>query len=159
MQIEVTATPTAVDREAVFAGLMAFIRAEVGVVATPLGVLVRDDTGQTIGGLIGRTVASWLYVELFWLPETLRGTGVGTRVMMAAEAEAVRRGCIGAHLDTYDYQAPGFYQKLGFEVFGSIDDHPPGHTRFWMRKRFAKADTLLTAEPGADAIAGKPIAD
>ena len=102
---------------------------------------------MTVGGLVGRTTASWLYVELFWLPETLRGTGLGTRLMMAAEAEAVRRGCIGAHLDTYDYQAPGFCRKLGYEVFGSIDDHPPGHTRFWMRKRFA--------EFGADAMASK----
>ena len=60
-------------------------------------------------------------------------------------AEAVRRGCIGAHLDTYDYQAPDFYRKLGYEVFGSIDDHPPGHTRFWMRKRFVESGATKMA--------------
>ena len=92
---------------------------------------------MVVGGLTGRTSAAWLYVELFWLPEALRSTGLGTQLMAAAEAEAMRRGCIGAHLDTYDYQAPGFYRKLGYEVFGSIEEHPPGHTRFWMRKRFA----------------------
>lgn len=70
--------------------------------------------------------------------------------MLTAEAESVRRGCIGAHLDTYDYQAPDFYRKLGYEVFGSIEDHPPGHTRFWMRKRFA--------EPSADAKTSKEAA-
>lgn len=143
MQIEVTAAPSASDREAILTGLLAFIRTEAGVVGTPLAVLVRGEAGSVIGGLTGRTSAAWLFVELLWLPEELRGTGLGMRVMMAAEAEAVRRGCMGAHLDTYDFQAPGFYRKLGYEVFGSIEDHPPGHTRFWMQKRFA--------DPGADA--------
>lgn len=145
MQIEVTAAPSAADRETVLAGLLTFIHAEAGVIGTPLAVLVRDEAGVVVGGLTGRTSAAWLFVELLWLPEELRGTGLGTRVMMAAEAEAVRRGCVGAHLDTYDFQAPDFYRKLGYEVFGSIEDHPPGHTRFWMRKRFA--------DPGMDAAA------
>lgn len=150
MQIEVTGAPSASDREAILGGLLAFIRAETDQVPVPLAVLVRDEAGVVVGGLIGRTTAAWLYVELFWLPETLRGTGLGTRAMLAAEAEAVRRGCIGAHLDTYDYQAPGFYQKLGYEMFGSIEDHPPGHTRFWMRKRFT--------DPGMDVAASKETA-
>ena len=144
MQIEVTAEPSASDREAILGGLLGFIRIETGSVPVPLAVLVRDETDAVVGGLVGRTTAAWLYVELFWLPETLRGAGLGRRVMMAAEAEAVQRDCIGVHLDTYDYQAPGFYQKLGYEVFGSIEDHPPGHTRFWMRKRFANSGTDAT---------------
>ena len=149
MQIEVTAAPSAADREAILAGLLAFIRTEAGVVGTPLAVLVRDAAGAAIGGLTGRTSAAWLFVELLWLPEALRGTGLGTRVMLAAEAEAVRRGCLGAHLDTYDFQAPGFYRKLSYEVFGSIEDHPPGHTRFWMQKRFADPGTSVAASKEA----------
>ena len=148
MQIEVTAAPSVSDRGAILGGLLALIRAEIGSVPEPLAVLVRNEVGTVMGGLIGRTTAAWLYVELFWLPETLRGTGLGTRLIMAAEAEAVQRGCIGAHLDTYDYQAPDFYRKLGYEVFGSIEDHPPGHTRFWMRKRFAGAGMKATANTG-----------
>ena len=149
MQIEVTTVPSASDREVILGGLHAFMLAETGSTPTPLAVLVRDEAGKVVGGLTGRLSAAWLYVELFWLPEALRGTGLGTRVMMAAEAEAVQRGCIGAHLDTYDYQAPGFYRRLGYEVFGSIEDHPPGHTRFWMRKRFAGAGTEATASKAA----------
>lgn len=146
MQIEVTAEPSVSDRDAIRSGLHGFMLAETGSTPTPLAVLVRDEAGAVVGGLTGRTSAAWLYVELFWLPETLRGTGLGTRVMMVAEVEAVRRDCIGVHLDTYDYQAPGFYRKLGYEVFGSIEDHPPGHTRFWMRKRFigSSADTAVS---------------
>lgn len=150
MRIEVTAAPFMSEREVILGGLHAFMLAKTGSAPTPLAVLVRDETGNVVGGLAGRLSAAWLYVELFWLPETLRGTGLGTRVMLAAEAEAVRRGCIGAHLDTYDYQAPGFYRKLGYEVFGSIEDHPPGHTRFWMRKRFA--------DPGTSAAASEEVA-
>ncbi len=150
MQVEVTAAPSASDREAVLGGLHTFMHAETGEVPTRLAVLVRDEAGAAVGGLIGRTSGAWLYVELFWLPEALRGTGLGTRLMREAEAEAVRRGCLGAHLDTYDYQAPGFYQKLGYEVFGSIEDHPLGHTRFWMRKRFAGAGMgAVTVEDAA----------
>ena len=150
MQIEVTAAPSVSDREVILGGLLAFIHTEAGVVGTPSAVLVRDEAGAVVGGLTGRTLAAWLFVELLWLPEELRGTGLGTRVMLAAEAEAMRRGCLGAHLDTYDFQAPGFYRKLGYEVFGSIEDHPLGHTRFWMRKRFANL--------GTDAVASKETA-
>ena len=148
MQIEVTAEPSLLDRDAICSGLHGFMLAETGSTPTPLVVLVLDEAGAVVGGLTGRTSAAWLYVELFWLPEVLRGTGLGTQVMAEAEAEVVRRGCIGAHLDTYDYQAPGFYRRLGYEVFGSIEDHAPGHTRFWMKKRFADtaADAAISKE-------------
>ena len=151
MQVEVTAAPSASDREAVLSGLLTFIRIEAGVVGTPLAVLVRDEAGAVVGGLTGRTSAAWPFVELLWLPEALRGTGLGTCLIAEAEAEAMRRGCLGAHLDTFDFQAPGFYRKLGYEMFGSIEDHPPGHMRFWMRKRFAR--------PGTDAAASKEAAE
>lgn len=148
MQIEVTAAPLPEDHELILSGLKVFIRERAGVVGMPLAVLVRDESaGMVLGGLTGRTSAAWLFVELFWLPEALRGAGLGARVLAEAEAEAQRRGCIGAHLDTYSFQAPGFYRKLGYEVFGVIEDHPPGHKRFWLRKRF-------DAGSAADAAAG-----
>ncbi|WP_052402552.1 GNAT family N-acetyltransferase [Muricoccus aerilatus] len=150
MQIEVTAAATEADRDVILSGLLDFIRAEAGVVGMPLAVLVRDEAGLVVGGLTGRTSGAWLFVELFWLPETLRGSGLGTRVLLAAETEAQTRGCLGSHLDTYSFQAPGFYRKLGYEVFGIIEDHPPGHQRFWMRKRFVS--------PEAGAAASKTMA-
>ena len=54
-----------------------------------------------------------------------------------AETEALRRRCVGVHLDTFDFQAPGFYERMGFEVFGVVEDHPPGHRRLYLQKRFA----------------------
>ncbi|RKK01676.1 GNAT family N-acetyltransferase [Pseudoroseomonas wenyumeiae] len=104
---------------------------------TPLGVLIQDPlTGQVTGGLWGRTSWKWLTIELLFVPEVYRGQGLGSAVMQLAEKEAIRRGCIGAWLDTHSFQAPGFYEKQGFERFGLIDDYPPGHSRIFFRKHF-----------------------
>jgi ribosomal protein S18 acetylase RimI-like enzyme len=139
VRIEITASLSDDDWEAVFSGLRAYNRAQGDYGVEPLAVLVREPDGRVAGGLVGRT-GSWLSVELLWLPEGKRGAGLGTEVMRAAEAEAVRRGCLGAHLDTFSFQAPGFYRRLGYEVFGVIDDYPPGHKRYYLRKRFASFD-------------------
>lgn len=152
MQIEVTSSPSDADREVVLSGLRRLMLEQVGNVVERLCVLVRDEAGTTVGGLLGRTSGQWLYVELLWLPDALHGTGLGTRLMRDAEAEAERRGCLGVHLDTYGFQAPGFYRKLGYEVFGTIEDHPPGHTRFWMRKRFTNADKGADTDASTGAV-------
>ena len=89
---------------------------------------------EIVGGLWGETVYSYLHVHVLFVPELLRGLGIGRQLMMQAESEAVRRGCSGAWLDTYSFQARGFYERLGYTVFGTIADHPPGHSRFFLQK-------------------------
>jgi GNAT superfamily N-acetyltransferase len=101
----------------------------------PLVVLVSDpDSGEVVGGLLGRTSMGLLYIDRFFLPERLRRQGLGTRIIREAEAEGVRRGCSRAILSTLSFQAPGFYQRQGWQVLGRIDCDPPGHTRFYMTK-------------------------
>ena len=78
-----------------------------------------------------------LFIDRFFLPEAMRKQGLGSRVIKAAEEEGARRGCSRAILFTVSFQAPGFYQRQGYEVLGSIDCDPPGHTRFCMTKRLA----------------------
>lgn len=90
--------------------------------------------GPVAGGMWGYTYARWLYIHLFVLPESLRGQGLGTKMMRMAEEEAVRRGCVGVFLDTFSFQARPFYERLGYQVFGTLDDCPPGHSRFFLRK-------------------------
>lgn len=103
-------------------------------------ILLRDRAaGSTIGGLWGRSVYDWLYVELLAVPEDLRGQGVGSTLMRQAETIAIERGCVGVWLDTYGFQARGFYEKLGYEVFGVLDDHPRGSQRFFLRKLLASS--------------------
>src|SRR5262245_59810312 len=122
--IVLTDSPSAAEREAVLRGLIAFNTAHVGPHGhRPLAVLVKQE-GAVVGGLVGATVHGWCFVEWLYLPEDLRRGGIGTTLMRRAEAEARRRGCIGVFLDTFDFQARGFYEKLGYTVFATQDDYP-----------------------------------
>jgi len=100
-----------------------------------LAVLVRGPrTGRVLGGLTGRTSMGLLFVELFHLPRDLRGSGLGGRILRQAEAEAQRRGCTRGVLYTLNFQAEGFYQRHGWQVFGEIATDPPGVSRIFMTK-------------------------
>jgi len=134
--IVATDTPTGADRDAVLALLVAYNDSQAGPSGyQPLAVLLRDAAGLTIGGLWGRSVYDWLYIDFLAVPERLRGKGVGSQLMRQAEAAAVARGLVGVWVDTYGFQARGFYEKLGYEIFGTLDDHPRGSHRFFFRKR------------------------
>ena len=138
--VELSGNPAPAARAAILDGLIAFNNAHSGWTWSmePLAVTLADpQTGAFIGGLWGRTGSSYLFVELMFIPEALRGGGIGTKVMRMAEEEAVRRGCIGVWLDTYSFQARGFYEKLGYTVFGMIDNYPPGHARIFLKKALA----------------------
>ncbi|WP_245572932.1 GNAT family N-acetyltransferase [Lichenihabitans psoromatis] len=133
----VTDAPTALDREAVLRPLMAHNERQTGRSDfKPLAILLRNAEGQPMdGGLTGRSFYGWLFIELLSVPEASRGQKLGTRLMQQAEAVALERGCLGIWLDTFSFQARGFYEKLGYAVFGSIEDYPPGHQRFFLQKR------------------------
>jgi GNAT superfamily N-acetyltransferase len=110
----------------------------------PLAVLVSDpETGEILGGLWAWTSFAVLHIDLLYLPEPLRGTGLGRHLIEQAEEEAVARGCHAAWLDTFSFQAPGFYQRLGYAVFGVIEDYPRGHSRYFLKKKL----TTRSAEP------------
>ena len=78
-------------------------------------------------------------IEGLWVVEELRGRGLGRRLLLAAEAAAVKRGCRGAWLGTFDFQSRGFYERLGYTVFAELADFPDGHTHYHLRKSFASA--------------------
>jgi GNAT superfamily N-acetyltransferase len=102
----------------------------------PLAVLVRDpQTGKVIGGLHGRSEFGLVYVAWFFLPEDWRGARIGSRVLAMAEEEGRRRGCTRIALTTLSIEAPGFYQKQGYNVAATIDCEPPGLTRYYMTKK------------------------
>jgi GNAT superfamily N-acetyltransferase len=103
--------------------------------ATALDVLVTDGmASEVIGGLIGRTSLGVLFVDYFYVPDSHRGRGLGTEALAVAEAEAIRRGCARAVLFTMAIQAPRFYEKRGYKVFGTIECDPPGNARIFMTK-------------------------
>ena len=129
--------PESEARRIIGDGLNAFNDSAVGYAdRRPLNVLARDPgTGATVGGLHGRTSLGMLIIDLVFLPERLRGSGVGTRMMRMAEDEALRRGCKSAVLFTISFQAPDFYQRLGWRKFGQIDCDPPGTSRVFLTKK------------------------
>src|SRR5712692_2990603 len=101
-----------------------------------LAVFVRDpQTGEVVGGLYGRSEFGLVYVAWFFLPEDLRRARIGSRVLAMAEEEGRLRGCTRIALTTLSIEAPGFYQKHGYEVAATIDCDPPGLTRYYMMKR------------------------
>lgn len=136
MKIEVTSQPSKSDEEAVLAGLRAYNGRFAENDAMALCVVARDD-GSVVGGLDARTYWNYLDIKYFWVHEDCRGQGLGARILLAAEAEAVRRGCAHAFLDTFEFQARGFYEKMGYERFGQLDGFSGRHARYFMRKALA----------------------
>jgi GNAT superfamily N-acetyltransferase len=102
----------------------------------PLAVLIKDSVGMTIGGLWGHFAYDWFFVAMLIVPEHLRAAGTGRRLMETAEQVAISENCLGIWLDTFEFQAAGFYKKLGFSQFGVIEDHPRGQSRLFFKKRF-----------------------
>jgi GNAT superfamily N-acetyltransferase len=101
----------------------------------PLAITVQDpETGEVLGGATGRTSLGMLFLELFHLPPSLRGSGLGSEILQMFEDEGRRRGCRVAMLFTISFQAPGFYERYGWRRFGEIACDPPGTSRVFMTK-------------------------
>lgn len=98
-----------------------------------LVVLARDGSAL-VGGVAGHTHWNWLFVSHIWVADTHRGTGLGTRLMRSAESAATERGARHAHVDTHDFQALPFYERLGYVQFGVLQDYPPGHSRHFLQR-------------------------
>jgi GNAT superfamily N-acetyltransferase len=124
--------------EAVHAGLREYNRQFTSFEgASPLNIFLRDEHGALAGGLLGYVCWGWLYVEILWLAEAVRGQDYGSRLLDLAEQEAARRGCRHANLDTMSFQALPFYIKRGYTVWGQLDDFPVGHSRIFLKKDLA----------------------
>jgi len=80
-----------------------------------------------------------LCVDLLFVPDTLRGRGLGSELMKRAEEEALARGCHSAWLDTFQFQARGFYERIGYQIFGELSDFPAGHARYFMKKALRRS--------------------
>jgi GNAT superfamily N-acetyltransferase len=137
LHITTPENPSDADREAIVAPLRAYNVSRAGdPQARPVAVMLTDADGRHVGGLWGKCSYDWLFVEFLAVPEEHRGGNYGRALMAEAESIARANGCIGMWLDTFEFQARGFYEKLGFALFGTLDDHPVGQRRFFLRKRF-----------------------
>ena len=138
LRLSVEPDASAADIAAVNSGLRAFNVARIGEPAEEaVQVFLRDNGGQVVGGLLGHIRWRWLFVAKLWVGDAHRGAGHGAALMAAAESHARARDCLGAYLDTFEYQARPFYEKLGYTLFGTLDGYPPGYRQYHLAKRFA----------------------
>jgi GNAT superfamily N-acetyltransferase len=134
--IEVGDQPNAEAERILGSGLAAFNEQVTGSNdRRTLTVLIKDpDTGEVLGGITGKTTLGMAFLDLFHLPEALRGSGLGTTLLKAFEEEARHRGCRSAVLYTLSFQAPEFYEKHGWVRFGEIPCNPEGSSRVFLSK-------------------------
>lgn len=135
LELELSAHPSAGDVQVLSDGIERFNQSTpFGADRTkvPLAVWLRRD-GEVAGGAYGDTHYGWLYLSSLWIDEAFRGRGWGRALVERFESEGISRGCHGAWVDTYDFQAPHFYERLGYREFGRLDDFPSGSARhfYW----------------------------
>lgn len=132
-------------RQAIAAPLRRYNDSQAGPSGYQALVISLTRGGEALGGLWGYTSYGWLYVQLLAVEEAARGQGAGRELLRRAEAEALARGCHGAWLDTHEFQARGFYERLGYEVFGELADYPPGFARYFLRKALVPTPAVGTS--------------
>jgi GNAT superfamily N-acetyltransferase len=139
-RITVTDQPSEAALACILDGLLAFNAALVGPAERrALAVVVSAEDGRPQGGLSGFTAWGWLFIEKVWLADVLRGQGLSGRLLVEAEAEARRRGCHGAWLDTFNPAARTVYERQGYRVFGELKDFPTGRSRTFLQKPLGPA--------------------
>lgn len=135
-QIRTVDTPDDAIWTAIGGGIKAYNQDQAGAdQAKVFCVILYGPDGRVAGGVICEIYWHWLYVNLMWIEEPLRGLGYGQRLLVSAEDEARRLGAKQAYLDTFSFQAPDFYKKQGYRVFGELRDFPAGHQRYFLTKQ------------------------
>ncbi len=137
--VQLTEPPDPAAKAAAGKALYAYNVAATGVEdRRPIGCVATDpDTGEIVGGLWGRTEIGLLFLDMFFLPESVRGSGIGRRLLEKVESEARRRGCRRAVVETSSFQAPGFYLRHGYREFGRVAFAVADHARVFLSKEFA----------------------
>ncbi len=122
-------------REKLLHKMSAYNKNKVGDVGwKSLNLEVVDKNGKFMGGLTGSSFLEWFYVDLIFVDQKYRGRGIGKRLLKEAEAWAKKKGCRNINLNTITFQAPEFYRKMGYQVFGELV-YPKGNVRYYFKKK------------------------
>jgi GNAT superfamily N-acetyltransferase len=134
--------PPAPQVDQIFAAIRAYNHPWVGE-WNPLRIafFAHDPQGHFLGGIYGIIARGWFFLDGLAVSEPVRDQGLGTQLLQAAEGEARQHGCHHAWLETYSFQARPFYERHGYTVFGTLDDYPIGHSRYFMQKALEVATT------------------
>ncbi len=101
---------------------------------SPVNYFLRDESGAIRGGVLADLWGGWLHIQFLWVEEALRQQGYGSQLLQAAENEARAKGGRSAYVETFSFQARPFYERHGYRVFGELEDFPPGHNYYFLRK-------------------------
>ena len=134
MSLEITSNPNPEDETQIIEGTREFNLKHMPKDVKPLCVFDRLDSGVIVAGLTGKTYWNYLDIAFLWVAESYRNQGRASAILRAAENEAAQRGCQHVLLDTYCFQAPGFYEKHGYAEFGTLDHFTGERTRHYLRK-------------------------
>lgn len=140
-QVEIVEHPRDVDNGVISDGLNGFNRDFVGQDNyLPISIFVRDEKWQVIGGAICNTYWNVFSINLLWLPDAARHQGLGSRIMELAEEAARKHRCEFMTVDTMSFQAPDFYPRHGFVLWGTLPGYPEGAKRFFFHKPLTYID-------------------
>lgn len=135
LKIDALENPLHEDCEAIRRGLVVYNEQFTGAAPqTPVGVFLRDETARIRGGATGYLGWGWLYTERVWVEESLRGKGLGSKIMAHLERLALSQGIYRFQTATTSFQALDFFRKNGYDVFAELEDYPPGHTDYSLKK-------------------------
>ncbi|MCF6437019.1 GNAT family N-acetyltransferase [Pseudoalteromonas sp. MMG022] len=140
MKIELSTSPTAQQLDAINKGIATFNAQHMKCDGDfDLGfrfvITVQNVQGDIIGGLQASVIWSYCLLELLWLSEHTRGLGIGSTLMQHLEEFARSKGLHQIRTETLDFQAKPFYEKLGYQEYGVLEDTPPGHTSYFLAKK------------------------
>lgn len=134
--MQLDTNPSQEDLDAVHNGLREYNVRQAGDSGrSKFALFVREESGKIIGGVTASMGFGWLHIDILWLSDSLRGGGWGSKLLKAAEDHGRETGCTNAWLDTFSFQAPGFYRKQGYSEYGRLTDFPPGHARYFFTKK------------------------
>jgi len=145
MKTRLTHAPTADALDEIKGALRSFNRNFITMPTfRELGVFMEDENGKKQAGIVAETVGNWMYIQMLWVDESLRGKDVGTQLITEAEEEAKARGCRYSLVDTFSFQARPFYERMGYSMQMALEDYiadsrapqdaPSTHTRFFLTK-------------------------
>jgi GNAT superfamily N-acetyltransferase len=133
--------PAEADNAIVSEGIIAFNEKILGERDKAFSIFLKNDLGKVFGGIQAFLGTESIYIDVLWVEENLQKQGYGTKLLDAAEGEAIKNGCLFSLVDTWDFQAEEFYLKNGYERIGELKNYWLGHSKIFLRKNLIKKST------------------
>lgn len=137
-KVVVDYAPSEADNAVVREGIVAFNEKILGERDKAFSIFLKNDQAKVFGGIQAFIGSESIYIDVLWVEGDLQKKGYGTKLLNAAEQEALKNGCLYSLVDTWDFQAEGFYLKNGYERIGEIKNYWLGHSKFFLRKKLRK---------------------